>query len=93
MEENMLMPHNIQSQGQLRKLLRKGAKTNQSMTLMDLNDDGDEINMGELALLANQASKLSVLDPNETTSTVPRFDYLQLKNVIDGPDDVRSRNN
>lgn len=63
------------------------------MTLVDLNDEGDEIILEDVNHMRIQPSMINILDPRETTGNLQNYDLLHIKNAIsEGPDEIRSRN-
>ncbi|CDW90448.1 UNKNOWN [Stylonychia lemnae] len=82
MQENYL--GNIQSQGQLRKILNE-RKIKKSISLVDINDEDDEI------IIADNYNMKG--DQSQNISEIPKQELENLKNAIIEPDDLRSRNN
>jgi hypothetical protein len=94
-QDKMMIPPNIRSQSELRKILNERNKVPKSISFININDDGedDEIIMEGAEGTDHLISKNNIIDGTVTTSTLPRYDLLNLKNVIIEPDDQRSRNN
>lgn len=52
------------------------------MTLIDMNDDGDEIILEDAHTIRMQPSRINILDQSANSSALKTLDYKQLRNGL-----------